>query len=344
VKGLARFYLKGPVTVEPGAASKWLEMEDDFTLVTSKSPASHFKSIIDKSSPKIILDPPIEMEDLDQLVPEINTKWIVGIGGGRVNDASKYLALRAKKKLCLIPSILSTTSWLNMAIALRKDNILVFPGEKHAKKIIIDSELVSKAPASLNIGGLADLLCSASAMGDWIISHEKIGEKISKRAVDEFQKYVDGIVENVEILDPFTESTVEYIYKTFLEGLCLCGASFSGRPVEGSEHFMYYYFDELDDRRFNHGKVIALNTLIALKLQGNRRLVSFKTIQDFFDNAKIPYKPSDVGLTREDLERMFLEIKAFVEKRDLPHSILNEVDFHEGSEELQEMVDWIFTL
>lgn len=231
-----------------------------------------------------------------------------------------------------------------MAIALRKDNILVFPREKHAKKIIVDADLVSSAPAALNISGLADLLCSASAMGDWIISHEKIGEKISKRAVVEFQKYVDGIVENVEILEPFTESTVEYIYKTFLEGLCLCGASFSGRPVEGSEHFMYYYFDELDDRRFNHGKVIALNTLIALKLQGNRRLVSIKTIQDFFDKSKIPYKPTDVGLSREDLERMFLEIKVFVEKRELPYSILNEMEFHENTKELQEMVDWVFNL
>ncbi|MFX0103669.1 MAG: hypothetical protein ACFFCS_29170, partial [Candidatus Hodarchaeota archaeon] len=130
----------------------------------------------------------------------------------------------------------------------------------------------------------------------------------------------------------------------FLEGLFMCGASFSGRPVEGSEHFMYYYFDELDDRRFNHGKVIALNTLIALKLHGDRKFVPLEPIKKFFDKVGIAYKPADSGISRQEFIQMFLNIKDFVEKRDLPYSILNELDFKEDSKELNEILDWIFNL
>ncbi|MFX0100208.1 MAG: iron-containing alcohol dehydrogenase, partial [Candidatus Hodarchaeota archaeon] len=184
------YYLKRPVIIGSGTAQKWLEHLDEFTLVTSKSPARYFKSIIDEKNPTIFMDPSIEVIDLASMVPKVKTKWVVGIGGGRVNDAAKYLAKRARKKLCLIPSILSTTSWLNIAIAVRKDRKLFFPSTKQPNKIIIDADLISSAPPVLNLGGLADLLCCASAIGDWIISHLTNGEKISKRGVKEFEIYI----------------------------------------------------------------------------------------------------------------------------------------------------------
>ncbi|MHA1849045.1 MAG: iron-containing alcohol dehydrogenase [Promethearchaeota archaeon] len=329
---ISRFYLSRPVDIGDGNAFSWLKSRKDYTVVTSKTPLNIIENAIkgfeEKMAGKIILSPPIEINELNSLIneQEINTSWIVGIGGGRINDVSKYLAKNLKKKLCLIPSILSTTSWLNMGVALRQDNVLTFPCNRHPDKIIVDLNLISKATPDLNVAGIADLTCSASAIGDWKISSELKGEKISKKAINKFIQYNDEITAHPEFLSPVSKDTIRYIHDKFLEGLSLCGASFSGRPLEGSEHFMYYYLDELDDRKFRHGSMIAMTTLISLKLQGERALYSLEKLKTFFTRAGIDYSPEKNHVSEKELVDMLKNIKHFVEKRGYPFSILNIVD------------------
>lgn len=322
MKKLAKWYLSRPVEYLQGGASGWLTEMDDYSIVTSNSPKAYFNDIFDKKGIFVIKNPPIEVVDLDLLIPSISTKWIVGIGGGRVNDASKYLAKKAGKKLCLIPSILSTTSWLNMAIALRENNKLVFPCEKHANKIIIDPSLIQKAPSYLNVGGIADLLCCASAIHDWKLDNDLHGTKFSKNGFDAFLTFIDDMVSNPELFNPFNQKSIEQVYEIFLKALCLCGASASGRPLEGSEHYMYYYLDEISSEKIIHGAIIALTTLISLILHENMPL--FKKLKSFFDKVGIRYKPIDLGLSNDTIESMLKKMDDFTKDRNLEFTILNK--------------------
>lgn len=341
MKRLARAYLRKPVEFAPGAAVSWLGMHEDVTVVTSTHALAAIAPALASSSPRVMQDPPIEVAALDALVPSIDTPWIAGIGAGRVMDASKYLALRSRRKLCLIPSALSTTSWLNMAIALRKDGKLHFPGNIHASKTIVDPEFICKAPLSLTLGGLVDILAACTAVTDWVLSHETTGEKISTRGVAEFTAMVNDILSNKAKYTGEPAVVIRAVHDTFLEALALCGASFSGRPVEGSEHFLYYLAEETCNRRFVHGEIIAMMMLVALRLQGSRAMVEPARVKDFVEGVGVKCTPRALNISREELERVLRGAQAFVVDRGHPYSILNGFDAGREPARLEAVLDWL---
>jgi glycerol-1-phosphate dehydrogenase [NAD(P)+] len=345
MKRLSRAYLQKPVVFAPGAAPAWLGSHGDVTIVTSARAHAAIKPFLgDRGDLGVIMDPPLEVSGLDALVPSITTSWIAGIGAGRVMDASKYLALRAHRKLCLIPSALSTTSWLNMAIALRKDGKLHFPGNIHARTTIVDPEFISKAPMALTLGGLVDILAACTAVTDWVISHEQAGEKISARGVEAFTMLVGKILDNNVVYIGEPTAAIRDVHDTFLEALALCGASFSGRPVEGSEHFLYYFAEETCKRLFVHGEVIALMMLVALHLQGSRAMVETSRLKAFFEGIGIRFSPRVLGISRDDMERVLKGARAFVVERKHPFSILNVLDLDQEPAKLKGILDWLFAL
>ena len=338
MKRLAGFYLAKPVILDDGMAEAWLRDHADITVVTSKSPLASIKPVINVNSSALIIDPPIEVEALDAHISGIHTPWIVGIGAGRIMDASKYLAMRTKRKLCLIPSALSTTSWLNMAIALRKNGSLFFPGTKHATTTIVDPTFIAKAPPSLTLGGIADILAACSAITDWKISGEKTGEKVSSRGVEAFKVLVEKIIGQASAYKQFSRESILLVYETFLEALSLCGASFSGRPVEGSEHFLYYFAEEECRRKFVHGEIIALMTILSLKMQGNRAAIAPERLKAFFKEIGVPCDPRDLSMTRDEMGRILRGITSFVASKH-PYSILNEHDVAAD----EQLMDWLFS-
>jgi glycerol dehydrogenase-like iron-containing ADH family enzyme len=336
--------LQKPVVFAPGAAQAWLESHGDTTIVTSARAHAAIKPFLGERDWRVIMDPPLEVFGLDAVVPSITTSWIAGIGAGRVMDASKYLALRAHRKLCLMPSALSTTSWLNMAIALRKDGILHFPGHIHARTTIVDPAFISKAPMALTLGGLVDILAACTAVTDWVISHDQAGEKISARGVDAFTSLVGRILESKATYTGEPAGAIRAVHDTFLEALALCGASFSGRPVEGSEHFLYYLAEETCKRLFVHGEIIALMMLVALHLQGSRAMVEPARLKEFLVGIGIKFSPRELGVSREEMERVLKGARAFVVERKHPFSILNVLDLDQEPAKLAAILDWLFAL
>ncbi|MEX2728137.1 MAG: iron-containing alcohol dehydrogenase, partial [Candidatus Sigynarchaeum springense] len=328
----------------PGAATTWLGRQADVTVVTSPRAIAAIEPSLKDRKTRVILDPPLEVAELDGIVPSITTPWIAGVGAGRVMDASKYLAMRARRKLCLIPSALSTTSWLNMAIALRKDGKIYFPGNKHANRTIIDPDFISKAPMALTLGGLVDILAACTAVTDWVIAHENAGDKLSARGIKEFTSLILKVLGSKATFLGAPSAVIRAVHDTFLEALALCGASFSGRPVEGSEHFLYYLAEETCKRRFVHGEIIALMMLAALQLQGPRAMVEPARMREFLAGIGVKFSPRELGMRREEMARVLKGARAFVTERKYPFSILNLVDFEHDLAKLDSILDWLFAL
>ena len=116
-----------PIRLQAHLATDWLITHQNLLIIISKSSHRAFENVLAESKATFIEDPPLEQSELDARIPRQSFEWIVGIGGGRVMDTAKYIAKIMKRPLCLIPSILSTTSWLNMGIALRNRATCFFP-------------------------------------------------------------------------------------------------------------------------------------------------------------------------------------------------------------------------
>lgn len=338
---ISRWFLNKPVQYQANGAEEWLMTHTNYTVLTTKSPRNIFSKILSIQASSIIEDPPIDQTELEKLFPQIQGEWIVGIGGGRIMDASKYCAMKLKKKLCLIPTVLSTTSWLNMAIALRKESKFYFPGTLHANQIIVDPKLIIKAPKSLSLGGLADILCAGSAVTDWELGHIRVEEKISTAGIQRFKEFVTTTINSINKLQPFTEDSIAFIYERFLTGLALCGGSFSGRPVEGGEHFLYYCLDEFHPGKYPHGEIIALNTLIMLKLQQEKAFISPEQMKKFFDTIGIEYKAMLQDQNFANMKDTLMQVKKYVIAKKYPYSILNESIQLDSVADINSILEWL---
>jgi glycerol-1-phosphate dehydrogenase [NAD(P)+] len=341
---ISRWFLNKPVQLGAGLAQRFLASADPGIIITSKSQIPFIEKIANPNLQIAIVDPPLEVSDLDALLPKISAKNIIGIGGGVIMDTAKYFALKTKARLTLIPSILSTTSWLNMAIAIRKDRNLYFPGTFHAQQIIVDPDFISQAPPALSLGGVTDLLCAVSALGDWEMECRLKNKHIPPQSLTAFRNFVNTTIEHPESLVPFTAKSVERIYALFLDALALCGAAFSGRPLEGSEHFMYYYLDYHFEKRWIHGQIIALTALISLKMQGDRALFDWEKIRNYYQAIGLEYSPKKQGLTGADLVQAIENMPQFVVERRLPYSVWNLSPQFQSNTEKEQMQSWIDSL
>ena len=122
-------------------------------------------------------------------------------------DATKAIAKLSRKICILIPSILSTTAWINSTASLKKGNqVHHVPGKYN--QVIIDSHLIAGAPINLNFGGLMDLLVGYSGLSDWRLKKQKKGKKISEFAEKVVLEYCNRIKAFIESPDELTPDRI----------------------------------------------------------------------------------------------------------------------------------------
>ncbi len=263
---------------------------------------------------------------------------IVGVGGGRVMDAAKAIARQMRCKCYLVPTILSTTAWLNPVASLKEG-----PKVHHAKgrvdRILLDPQIISQAKPSLNAGGLADLLCGFNGVEDWVLAHEKNGERMPNGAQKRVLGLCEDILANAPNCFPTTPDTVPTLVAFFLDAMQLCYELLSGRPLEGGEHLLYYAIEEAIDRPLNHGAVIALGTLVCLELRAPNRPIT-RRLKDFYRSLAVHFTTEHLKIARGDLERILEEMPNYVTRNKHPFSWWNVDDPFQNSS-AREILDWL---
>ncbi len=298
-----------------------------YLLICSNSVEKKFKDSLFKGAKRTIVNPPIEIAELDELILALKEEmmnltidWVLACGGGRVNDAAKYISKKIKRNLCIIPPILSTTNWLNGAIALRNSNILAFAGTKWPDKILFDTAFLLENPKELHTSGIADILCCSSALYDWKLASVHSKEHFSNVGYSQYQAFIEKVIGKPEIFTRLNKDSLVIILEYFIEAMSLCGASMSGRPLEGSEHFFYYYLDELTEKPLIHGNVIAITSVLCLLLQSENAAVPAEKMVEFYRTIGIDFHY--VPLVQEHIQA----VQNYVEKRNYGYSILNKID------------------
>lgn len=304
--------------------------ENPYVLICSSTVEKNFFNIYFSNTKLKITNPPIEIDELDSIIQSLkqdlskeskgSVEWVVACGGGRVNDAAKYTAKKLKMKLCIIPPILSTTNWMNAGIALRKSNILYFAGAKWPDKVLFDTKFLLENPKEMHICGIADVLCCSSALYDWKLASLNSKEHFSQYGFEKYIEYIYKVISKPEVFKQFNEESLITILDYFIEAMVLCGASISGRPLEGSEHFVYYYFDEFPNNKLVHGKVIAITAILGLVLQGDNAAISPEKMASFYSDIGLDLKY--VRISKEQLA----EMPEYVKNRKIGYSILNRIN------------------
>ncbi|MHA1731703.1 MAG: iron-containing alcohol dehydrogenase [Promethearchaeota archaeon] len=307
--------------------SAWEAFKGRYPATTSADPG------------RLVVDPSIQVGDVRTLAGQTLEGTVVGVGGGMVLDVAKAVAKFGKKKAVLVPTVLSTTAWLNPAASL-KDGTKVSHRPGKFDRVVLDLDLISAAPRHLNAGGLADILCAYNALGDWILAKDIGKARIPRRAEEKVLSFCERVVGGADRLSGAGRGFVELVASSFLEAMELCYSLLSGRPLEGGEHFLYYAMEEALGRPLNHGSVIALNTLSCLYLRGGDALVEPGELRALYDKLGVSYSLEHLGISTNVFRELVMGMPGFVSREKLPYSLWNEPGLLDG-DAVDSLVGWL---
>lgn len=235
---------------------------------------------------------------------------IVGIGGGKIHDTAKAVAYYMEKPVVIVPTIASTDAPCSALSVIYTDKgvfekYLFLPASPNV--VLVDTEVVSKAPVRLLVAGMGDALatyfearaCKRSDAGNCV------GGKCTLAAMALAELCFDTLLENgvsaaLAVTQKVCTKAVENVIEanTYLSGIGfesggLAGAHaiHNGLTVIEETHSMY------------HGEKVAFGTLVQLVLE-NADTEEIETVLDFCNSVGLPVTLEQLGVKEIKAEQI----------------------------------------
>ena len=269
-------------------------------LVTQENLYELFREDLEKTHfDKILFIRGGNVEETERIIAECKPvdALILAFGGGSVLDAVKYSASTMDKPYITIPSALSNDAIYSTVARLVKDGKKVGFDVQPPMGIMVDTDAVRKSPKELLLAGIADLVSNLSAIQDWLLAHNAIGEPINELA------YMLAKESATPILRYSKEDLMtEPLILDLVNGLITSGLSMSilgsTRGASGSEHMISHAIDKFyPEKATIHGLQVGW----ALSIIEKRYRKDIYGINEFFEriglkelfDQKVPFREED---------------------------------------------------
>ncbi len=244
---------------------------------------------------------------------------IIGIGGGRSVDIAKMAAFTLKKSFVSIPTSASHDGIASPFVSIR--------GEKPYSIIataplgvFVDIAILKKAPRRLLASGCGDLMAKVTAVRDWELARDNVGEYFGTYAANLASMSAKIIIENSKNFKkrPDVRMIVEALISSGVAA-CIAGSS---RPCSGAEHLFSHAVDSLEAGVGLHGEKCGIGSILISKLQGQ----DWKKIVEMLKNVGAPTTAKQIGLKSKTLAKALTIAQSLRPER---YTILNQVKMTE---------------
>ena len=254
--------------------------------------------------------------------------YVFGIGGGSACDAAKLYAYLKKKPLVLIPSILSVDAPFTKSIGVRVGKRVRYIGEVYPEHLLIDFDLLQNAPPKLNRAGAGDILSIYTALYDWRLAADQVGELFDSDIAKQSKNLLQRLFDYAESIREATETGLKLLCELYYAEVNLCEQNGNSRPEEGSEHYFAYCLESITGGKYIHGELIALSVLISSMCQGQ----ALQPIIDFLKTAQIEYRPNEIGVTIPQIEQTLFALPQYLEEES---QLLYGIFHHRRMDEIE---------
>ncbi len=255
------------------------------------------------------------------------------LGGGQVADIGRYLAYRWNQAAVCIPTVISTDAFLVDSTGLRTNGCVKYVESRPADQVILDADLLNRAPHRYHLSGCGDVLSIFSGLFDWkyandlnkVSDREKYDSGVSIMA----QGILSGLLSETEEIKNSPQSGLAAIVNALAMEVQLCNLYGNSRPEEGGEHF-FAYCVENKLPHFLHGEMVGFAVLLTGWLQGQDII----GIKRFMDEVGLNYKPD--GLNRAVVADTLQELPVYVAKHHLRYGIYNDFNYEDRQKQIEE--------
>lgn len=219
---------------------------------------------------------------------------LVAIGGGTINDLCKYVSFRQNKPYAVFPTAPSMNGYLSANASITADgHKKTLPAHMPAL-VLVDLSVLANAPPRLIRAGLGDLLCRATAQGDWYLSHRLLDTPYDDTPFLILKDAEARLLRNPEGTLHGDLTAMEALMECLLlsgVGMTLAGGSY---PASQGEHMIAHMMHMAGHgKRTLHGEEIAVTTRTMTALQ-HRHLDT---------PPRLNHRPPDEGSLQQFLGR-----------------------------------------
>ena len=230
---------------------------------------------------------------------------VVGIGGGRTLDVSKYASSLAGLPIVAVATNLAHDGIASPVASLEHDGRKGSYGVHIPIAVVVDLDYVRVCPPEQLRSGVGDALSNLSALADWELASRERGEPVDGLAAAFARSGAASLLHRTDELasDSFLTALAEALV---MSGLAMAVAG-SSRPCSGACHEISHAIDALRTADATHGEQVAVGALFASFLRGGGLAA---TLDRALRRHGVARLPGDLGLSEEQFAAAVLEAPA----------------------------------
>ena len=264
-----------------------------------------------------------------------NIDFVVGCGGGKALDTSKYLAKLLGVEVVTVPTIASTCAAASaLSVIYTPDH--VFLGFEYYKKppfhCFIDTKIIAEAPKKYLRAGVGDTLAKHyevefSARGRTLDYSSQLGLTISSMCSEPLILYakdaLDACEKNISN-NALTQTVLAIVISTGMVSM-LINPDYNGAMA----HALFYGLTNLDgfEEKFLHGDVVGYCTTVQLAVDNN--LDEARKIKEFLKsiNIETTLKERSISVDRKYLNKVLESALADPDMKVIPYEVTADMLF-----------------
>lgn len=195
---------------------------------------------------------------------------LLAVGSGVVNDICKVVAHSVGKPSAVVGTAPSMDGYASNSSSMEVNHVKVSLYNHAPVGILLDTEILSRAPMRMLWAGLGDMVAKYIAVCEWRISHEVTGEYYCEEIADMMRGAVDRVVRGAKGIPERDPDAIGAI----AQGLIIAGVAMAyakiSRPASGLEHYFSHMWEMMALERGKpydlHGIQVGVGTVLCLKL------------------------------------------------------------------------------
>ncbi len=195
---------------------------------------------------------------------------VVSVGSGTVVDIGKALSARLDGvPHVAVQTAASVSGYADDRSVLLVDGVKRTTATRWPERLLIDSDVVARAPVELNRAGLGDLLATYTAPADWLLAR-LVGQddSYSPFAVGLARSHVDGVLDRADAIHRGDSDALENLTVALTLGGIAMGVAGDTAPGSGMEHNVGHLLEMVErpgaPAPLHGAKVGALSVLSAM--------------------------------------------------------------------------------
>ncbi len=230
-------------------------------------------------------------EEVEKILAEIkknsSIKYVAGVGGGKIIDITKVVALKAKLPFLSIPTAASHDGMASPQASI-KGKVPTSIKAHCPIGVVADTAIISKAPPRLTAAGCADAISNYTAVLDWKLASKEKGEYYGDYASVLAMLSAEIIIHKAEEI----KNNVSILVESLISSGVAIGIAGSSRPCSGSEHSFSHVLDIICPTPALHGEQCGVGTIMMAYLHK----AEWELIRDALKKVGAPTTAKEMGI------------------------------------------------